>query len=191
MLEGDILFLGQPLIEQDHGSETEQEFLLQLFQPLIQDGHRIIIKPHPREYLKKYDYIIKKYKNIHIISGIYKELPIECLIKASSINIVLAYNSSAGINIANTFKDIYVIFAFKLDIAEKVTKIRNKGLMKYDDTIFSSVYKNIFMYRSMKKICSIINSIRLNTSNNMKGNSKMIKRYDEIDIIFNKGKCNE
>ena len=112
-------------------------------------------------------------------------LPIECLIGGLNIGSVISFNSSAGINIANTFKKIKCIFFIKADFAESLKKYWNKIGAIYSDDIYRSLNDNVFFLESLEGISKITKENEVENFNVRKKEDKEKMYFKEIDEIFN------
>lgn len=183
-LDADILFLGQPLIEDDLESSVEKDFLKTVFQSLINLNKTVIIKPHPRENFNKY-FSVCQDNDIVLIDGLMGTLPVECLVESFNVKFVIAYNSSAAMNISNAFPNIKVILMLKADFACEVSKKRAHNNMNYSDNIFTSA-NNIYLIESMDDMVQLLN---MQSESSLKAN-KVISycKFEEIDELFDKEK---
>lgn len=180
LYRGDVLFLGQPLIEGDEYSELERIFIDKIIKELIAAGKKIVIKPHPRENGHKYDYLREKYKNVFLIDGVYQDIPVECLVSAMQIREVYAFNSSAAINIANMYRKIKVVLCYKFKEAIEICKKRESNNMRYDNNIFTSINNNLYIPESILEAISI--PFKCNINSVGMGDEKLL--FPEIDLVI-------
>lgn len=122
-ISGYSWFIGQPLVED--GIVSEQKYLSYI--KIIKEvekkkGKKLILKPHPRENLQKYN-------NIHMKLVSDSDVPVELLIDNSSdVNVFTIY-SSAILNISK-MKNVksyvlYKIFDIKVNIEEDLFDKQN------------------------------------------------------------------
>ena len=137
----DIMILGQPFSPFGELTGAEKEYYDKLIS-LIPKDFQIMIKPHPRDAVGKYEQYVSD--RCFVISNEQALLPIEVIVKYFEINYVISFNSSAGINIAACSPKTKCIFTFKTDIGKELFKIWDSGYSKYDDSIFMSKNNNTF-----------------------------------------------
>jgi Alpha-2,8-polysialyltransferase (POLYST) len=157
-----VLFIGQPLSEMNIcNSEDEKEFFIKINNIAETNNFKIMIKPHPKEDIKKYEC----FKDFLVINE--KVIPAELIINAYQPDIILSWYSSAGIN-AKTWWGIKTLYLYKLLGIE----IRNNG---FDGSLIIDSYV---------KLEEIINEL-LKEKNNYK-NSSQITRYNQYnDLVLN------
>ena len=119
--KADIIYLGQAFDKYGNMLADEEKCIEKLFS-LVDDSETILIKPHPRDSLGKYDTVVEKFSNVQVFQNELAQLPIECLLGALNTRILLSFNSSAGVNIANTFPNIRSVFLLKADIFKPIHK---------------------------------------------------------------------
>lgn len=180
-LSGEILFLGQPLMESDSESEIEKEFLNKVFDCFREIGKTVIIKPHPRENIKKYSRLCENQKVV-IVDEFFSILPVECLVNTYGVKFVVAYNSSAAINIAKCFPGIHVILLLKADFADEISKNKSHSNMDYNHLIFRNA--NISLVKSYDEMISVLNTNYESCVENQNENLRF--KFEEIDYLFNK-----
>lgn len=180
----DFLYLGQPFDEYGNLIEEEKKCIEKIISALG-PSKKILIKPHPRDAECKYDCFNEKYDNVFLMSNEMARLPIECLIGGLNIGSVISFNSSAGINIANTFKKIKCIFFIKADFAESLKKYWNKIGAIYSDDIYRSLNDNVFFLESLEGISKITKENEVENFNVRKKEDKEKMYFKEIDEIFN------
>lgn len=181
--KADILYLGQPFDEYGRLLDEEQECLEKLFES-VAGNREILIKPHPRDSKEKYLHFEKKYNNVRIIEGKIAELPAECLISGWGVKMVISFNSSAGVNIANSFRDIKAIFLYKSELFRPVRKYWNRIGAIYDDSIFYSQYFNIVVPETDEEIQDCLIKPSSSFTNTSIGNDS--QTFTEIDLIVAK-----
>ena len=149
-----IIFIGQPIID----SNTEINFLNRIFKVIPQD-FKIIIKPHPRDDIDKYNLLSKEFKNIQVIRGKLSLLPFECLLKKMPSTILMTYSSSAAINSGYIIPKIRVCYLFRIlyDYLKSINiEIDIKELNKIEQLINSESiivkdYKDIILFIDINK----------------------------------------
>ena len=108
-------FIGQPLVEDN---VLEEKIYLAILEKIIKkissDENKLIIKPHPREDVKKYKYLEKKY-SLEIYKD--KDIPIELLIQNDSTVKIYTAFSSAALNLSSQFScNVFMLFdLFEID----------------------------------------------------------------------------
>jgi hypothetical protein len=98
-----ILYLGQPSLD-----EGENKYLSELFAAIA--DKKVYIKPHPRETSSKYRFLSDRYENVVVLDDEYSSVSVECLTQLFDVETIMSLNSSGGVNIAITNKNIKVIF---------------------------------------------------------------------------------
>lgn len=94
----DVVILGSPLTENNFLNDNKEikiveEYLKEL---LVEDPNiKILIKPHYREKIKKYNYLLDNIKNISIMEGSDLSIPYQVIHQKIKPNIVLGFYSSA------------------------------------------------------------------------------------------------
>lgn len=178
--KADIIYLGQPFDEYGKMLPDEEKSLENLFS-LVENSKTILIKPHPRDARGKYDSLIEKFRNVKLFQSNISQLPIECLVGELDIRVVLSFNSSAGVNIANSFPNIRSIFLVKTEIFRPMYKYWNKIGAIYDDSIYFSKNNNTFLPESNKQIIEL-----LKERNPIVAECQSIisDRFEEMEIII-------
>ena len=145
-LEYDVVFLGQPFYENSGISRLETDYICHVFE-MIPSNLRIVVKPHPRDPNGKYDFLEKRYKNVTIISKELAKLPLECLTNFIGAKMMIGHNSSALVNIANTFPGIVCCLTYRMSCAEAMHKVwmDTYSYSSYDDTMYSSINNNLLI----------------------------------------------
>lgn len=151
----DIIYLGQPFDEYGKMLPDEEKCLEELFS-LVEENKTILIKPHPRDACDKYENLAKKFRNVKVFSNTLSQLPIECLLKGLNTSVLFSFNSSAGVNIANSFPNIKSIFLIKTETFRPIHKYWNKIGAIYDDSIYNSKNNNTFLPMSDKQIMDLL-----------------------------------
>ncbi|GEM_PF-2183329 len=186
-VDANMLYIGQPLAGIVHNRDLEYEYLIKLFSPLVENGLKVVIKPHPREDLKKYYRICNELTNIELLNGLFQTLPVECLIKAIGVKMVCTFFSSAAVNIANIYSDISVFMTYAMDISKSINDWRdnhNNNPMYYDKkNILRSCYNNIFFIANMEDLLGKITQKKLLIEDD--------KFKENEDIHFVKGMFSE
>lgn len=102
-----IVLIGQPIVEDKIISlEKYNEILEQLFSLVTKSKHVLLIKPHYREDIRKYN----KYKSENVILNNNKKIPIELLVNKKD-TIVFTFYSSASINLSLLYgMKIYMLY---------------------------------------------------------------------------------
>ena len=109
-----LLWIGQPL-ETDGVDATKQLELIKEINKKLNYKFDIIIKPHPRENIGKYDNLIQEEKNISIFDlGPNNWIPIEIIIRMIYPSIVMSGYSTAAKNIQDMGIKCKVIYCYKL-----------------------------------------------------------------------------
>lgn len=182
-IQVDCVYLGQPFDEYGNLIEEEKNCIEKIISN-IGYSRKILIKPHPRDAEHKYDYFEKKFNNVILLKNELAKLPIECFINSFEINCVISFNSSAGVNIANTFERIKCVFFIKTDFAEPLKLYWNRIGSVYDDEIYDSPYRNIFLPENLEEIIEIVERENSGMVNIYQRKNKKGTCYSEIDKIF-------
>ncbi|SFR86538.1 polysialyltransferase family glycosyltransferase [[Clostridium] aminophilum] len=158
-LKCDVVYLGQPFYENSEVSKTEADYICKVFE-MVPSNLRIVIKPHPRDQEGKYSFLEERYKNTTVIDNELAKLPLECLSNIIGAKIMIGHNSSALINIANSFSGIVCCLTYRLPCAENMHKVwmNTYSYSSYDDSMYSSVNNNIFIPDNDNDFIAIFNS---------------------------------
>lgn len=103
------LIIGQNYSGNGLITEQEESLLLELGE-IMKSLDSIIIKPHPTDNSDKYDIITKRYSNFRVLDSALSKIPMECLFGFYKSELVITFNSSSALNIANCFPDKYAVF---------------------------------------------------------------------------------
>lgn len=152
----DYLYLGQPFDEYGRMLEDEKNCIVELFK-LIPDDKDVLIKPHPRECANKYDDLEKRFKNVRVLRNTVSRLPAECIVGSLCPSTIISFNSSAGVNLANTFSYINCVFLFNSQVYKPVYKYWNQISAVYGDDIFTSKNHNIFLPKTDQELREVLN----------------------------------
>jgi hypothetical protein len=112
-LEFDYFYVGQPLSNDNICSIKDEILLLEKIFSNIPTHKNVVIKPHPRDDLKKYIGIKEKFKNVTVLEGKIAHLPAEIVFgMLSGRPIVLTPFSSAYKTIFENYitSNIYLLF---------------------------------------------------------------------------------
>lgn len=178
--KADIIYLGQAFDKYGNMLADEEKCIEKLFS-LVDDSETILIKPHPRDSLGKYDTVVEKFSNVQVFQNELAQLPIECLLGALNTRILLSFNSSAGVNIANTFPNIRSVFLLKADIFKPIHKYWNKIGAIYDDSIYSSKNNNTFLPENDMQIIELL---KINSSDCYENPDEVKIKFEELEFVF-------
>lgn len=144
--EYDVMCLGQPFFGSGDINSGEKDYICRVID-MIPADKSIVIKPHPRDKKGKYDFLKKIYTNVHIIEEDIATVPLECLIKMIGVKIIIGYNSSSLINIANCFPEVFCCMMYHMPGSEEMQRFWGKQMFfaSYDESMFSSIYDNLFI----------------------------------------------
>lgn len=173
-LKCDVVYLGQPFYENSDISFEEEKYICHLID-LIPSTLRIIIKPHPRDKIGKYNSLEKKYKNVSVISKELESVPLECIVGFIDAKILVGHNSSALINIANSFSDIQCCLTYAMPCAKTLHSVWEKSFSYsvYSDSMYTSINNNLRIVDSDQSFAMIFeNVLDLKNSDNNNYNNE-------------------
>lgn len=153
-----VIYLGQTFDEYGRLIDRERVCLNELISS-IDLRTNIVIKPHPRDIEGKYDDFISD--RVSIVPGKFSKIPVEILISILQPVSILSFRSSAGINIANTFSKLSVIFLFNTSSFYGLDKDILHSFCLYDNAIYSSKYDNIYIPNELEEVNAIIQSKKI------------------------------
>lgn len=155
----DIMYLGQTFDEFGELNDDEYSFLLFVFDLTERIGKKVLIKPHPLDKSKKYKKIVERYNNVSVLNDFMGTLPIECMIKLICVNSVITFNSSAGLNLANSFETIRVVFTFDMDETKMLYEIWSNGYAELNREAFKNDYGNIFVPKTSVELECLLKGV--------------------------------
>lgn len=129
--ESNVYFVGQPLVEDGICSLNSYLECVRKCSELLY-GKKIVIKPHPRENVKKYS----KIENSVVVEDKY--IPFESLINSNEKNVIISISSSSLNNLINN--NNLIIYLFKL-IETKVDY--SNIVISHDNVIVAKNYKDL------------------------------------------------
>lgn len=176
----EILYLGQELNGYGTLSINEKEYLDRLFTLLSK--YIVLIKPHPRDRDDKYD-CFEKYHNVCIMKGEIAKIPVECIASMLKVSIVVSDNSSAGMNLANTFKNCVCIYLRKMYDSPNENIIRKHALR--NEKAYVGIYDNVFFPDSETELLQLIVEHKDNLLKKKDSNNSHINQY-EISRLLGK-----
>lgn len=141
----DYLYIGQPLLENGIDLTTQIQTIEKVFS-LISPNKLIIIKPHPREDAVKYNTLLKKMKNVSLITENLKNIPAEIIYKAVPSCTLVTVSSSAGIN-ASYLQGKPPILLYNLF-----------ALQNFDEQLRKLTGKNALVPHDYEELKSMLNS---------------------------------
>ena len=175
----DYIYLGQPFDEFGGLLDEEKECLIKLFD-MVGDDKSVLIKPHPRDAVGKYDNFKLHFKNVTVVSESYYSLPAECIVAGFGAGTILSFNSSAGVNLANSFQTINCIFLYKTQLFGSIHKYWNKVGSIYDDDIFKSKNNNTFIPETNEELMQLLKQKNEIVSSKLADISTQYLEIDEI-----------
>lgn len=179
----DVLYLGQPFRENEGLLDCEKEYLEKIFECLPSQG-KVAIKPHPRDIEGKYNCFVGKY--VTVLDKNISKLPLECMLQSIKPKIIIAHNSSAALNIANSFPQILCCMTYKLACARETHEIfkNSYSYSNYDDNMFTSIYGNLIVPKEEEELSMHVSNKLLKSCNcDFADDEKM--EFDEIDFLMN------
>lgn len=132
-LQYDFIYIGQNL-----GIENESIAIKNILK-LIPSNKSILIKPHPREDVNKYQDILRNLKNCRLIDNCFMQFPVELITQLLSINCVLTPYSSAGLNLKQINNKLSIIYLFKIfnlevnSIEKLINELQIEGIFIVDN----------------------------------------------------------
>lgn len=177
-----VLYLGQPFSEYGELVEEEKKYI-ELLLSGISSKVSILIKPHPRDAKGKYLKFVRARRNLDIIVDEYAALPIECLLRYIPVKIVVSFNSSAGVNMAKTYRQVSSIFTYRLPLASKIYQLWNTGYTEQNEKVFKSKYNNIFIPSSDEEYAELANRL-LHKRNNYIEKKLTENNFTEISSLL-------
>ncbi len=179
--EYETLYLGQPLNETGTMSSGEEDYILFL----LKDIGKVLIKPHPREQMDKYDELVQKNSNIKILDGDIALLPLECLLSVLHVKILISFNSSAGVNLAKANPDITSIFTYDMPESRKFLEQWNNGYAEMNRNLFQRADHNLMVPSSYHEYLDFIINTKSHSGQQGDGHAETKSTLEEIDHIMN------
>lgn len=184
--DADVMILGQPFSTFGTLIDEEESFYTKILE-LVPAKYSIIIKPHPRDAIDKYDCF--QSHRCHIINNIEAQYPVESLISLYHVRFVVSFNSSAGINIANSYPQIKSCFLFQSNFGLELFNRWSNTYSDYDLSIFTSKYNNIYLVRNqdeLLKVFSLDDSCKTGIEQNNKNESIILEEINESLAVISK-----
>ena len=177
----EILYLGQPINENGGMSSDEADYILFL----LKDIGKVLIKPHPREPLDKYNKLAQKNSNIKILAGDIALLPLECLLSVFNVKILISFNSSAGVNLAKANQNITSIFTYDMPESQNFLEQWQNGYAEMNRNLFQNTEHNLLVPSSYREYQEFIKNAKSNSTQQEKDHSAARRTLEEIDQIMN------
>ena len=185
-LHCDILYLGDPHYRNGKYFEAEDECISSILSA-IPSELSVLLKPHPRDLIEKYDNIIKKFDNVRITDEETAVIPIEPLIEIVNPKAVIAIESTATITLANMYPDLKsfvmknipeasVMFEKLIDAGEEVPH--------FGDDVYQGENDNIFIPDSLEELHKMLREIAAEPEKKLKLMKKHSGTFDEIDMLL-------
>lgn len=179
--KSDVLYLGQPFAENGELAEGEIDYI----ETLASGVEHFLIKPHPRDKVGKYKKIVENNSNISVVADDLCTIPLECLIGALKVTVLITLVSSAGVNISKNSPTIQCVFTYKMRESQDVLKQIDNGYIQINEELFKSRYSNIFVPNSINEYRNIISTAQAKEYFNNAERSYS-EKYCEMDSLFNR-----
>jgi len=184
-IETDIIYLGQPFYKNGKFFKYENDCIESVISAIPSEV-KVLIKPHPRDLIKKYRKIVESHKNVTLISDDLSAIPIEALLNMTKAKVAIAIQSSAAITIANLYPEINSLVLKNtpeaLLMLEKLRELGDEGPV-YDDEAFVGKNNNIYLPSSMNECAAIVNQKMKKSVDEARCEVKTVD-FDEIDRIL-------
>lgn len=180
----DVLFIGQPFNEFGEVVDQEETYLQEIFEITSKYQLRVIIKPHPREDASKYNRHLNEY--IAVCDDSVSKLPIECIVSTTGVNLVITFNSSAGVNIGNSNQQIDCLFCYQIQEYKELMRFWSNGYAELNDKIFEANAGNMLIPKTRDEF-------EQKLLESMRKKKKLISQqaysndFEEIDVILSEG----
>ncbi|MTI80463.1 MAG: hypothetical protein FH758_06190 [Firmicutes bacterium] len=178
-----VLFIDQPIseyIDNINSYEQEVKFMAEIFDNISKDTN-IIIKPHPRDDIRKYDLLTKQFSNITVITRELALAPIECVLAAFRNSTIITYNSSAGINAKYIVPEIRVCFTYSI-FYDFIGETKDREVIKNIEMVHQLKGENCIVASNLTEVSDYI-TYGLMERNNREV-SKKLTEFDGEDIIY-------
>ena len=137
----------------------------------------VLLKPHPRDLIEKYDNVIKSFDNVRITDKETAVIPVEPLIEIVNPKAVIAIESTATITLANMYPNLKS-FVMK-NIPEASVKVPHFG-----DDVYQGENDNIFIPDSLEEFQKMLREIVAEPEKKLKLMKKHSGTFDEIDMLL-------
>ncbi len=157
-LETDVVYLGQAFYRTGKYFKYEDDCIEDIINA-IPDETRVLLKPHPRDTVSKYNRLLKTHKNLSLISEKLTAIPIEALLGMIKVKVVITIQSSAALTIADMYPDISVVVVKELPKAIlMLRKLKESGDEEplYSNDFFVGRNKNIFLPRTIEEFSDLL-----------------------------------
>lgn len=186
-IDTDIIYLGQPFYQNGKYFKYENDCIEAAISS-IPKQFNVLIKPHPRDLIKKYEKIISNHKNVSMIREDLSAIPIEALLDMTKAKVAIAIQSSAAITIADLYPDICSIVLKNtpeaLLMLEKLKELGDEGPV-YGDDAFVGKNNNIFILETMDECAQIIEKgMNRNIDNEKTRAATKDVEFKEMDYII-------
>lgn len=182
-VKSDIVFLGEPVWGFGDLTSDECAFMEHIV-GLFPANTKILIKPHPAEKKGKYTDFVRRFENVELVDERLNGVPIECLMgDVMHPQMTLSFYSSAGINIANTFPNIFSVFLYKLDSAKTLSETIPLENEVINDDVFVGPFHNIGVPNTDAELREMI-AAHVSAEKTSTDNALQNGGYPEIDVVM-------